>query len=407
MIGSELCCDMRDQRYKEGNNYIQSVEEGLENAPDIPGSSSSSVEVARYGTVMRVDDDSWDVPEFDVDGSGSTPGWVARYLGERQGGREGTLYQSDFWNDLDCAVSPENHGDDVVRSPGGRGRRGSLEPMSAKVWDDGIPQQQQLCGDDCICVLDDDDDDDGHAGEPPGSHGPDRREALNERYKRQLRTYEKDHYGVPLPSTARRFSYFSSPYKVAEVCTGLGVYLISLRAAIVLAIILCVLMIYPLVDNVATQNWSQEYYLYIEPDAPVSQCDKGYDSATWIIKTSVGGHCDGSEYTNPYGCSSKCVWDSSKLSTLEECVGMTFDYLSYNNMTGKEQCQMHMPCIPSSTNPAAPDGPCLCCEIQLSQPTVTNDTHVVILEDNYERIPAHGFGCCSSLSLFLWAGYWH
>ena len=67
----------------------------------------------------------------------------------------------------------------------------------------------------------------------------------------------------------------------------------------------------------------------MQPDAPVSQCDKGYDSATWIIKTSVGGHCDGSDYTNPYGCSSKCVWDSRKLSTLEECVGMTFDYLSY------------------------------------------------------------------------------
>ncbi|KAI8112216.1 hypothetical protein M9434_003540 [Picochlorum sp. BPE23] len=434
---------MRDQRYKEGNNYIQSVEEGLENAPDIPGSSSSSVEVARYGTVMRVGDDSWDVPEFDANGSGSTPGWVARYLGE---GQRGSTFQSDFWNDLDCVASPENHGDDdVVRSPGGRGRRGSLEPMSAKVWDDdGIPQQHGsvvmiASGDaesanvgrdahpmvpkgvllekhyDCIeeegeeeendvvvrqpggafigrdeygVYYDDDNDDDHGAGELPG---PDRREALNERYKRQLRTYEKDHYGVPLPSTARRFSYFSSPYKIAEVCTGLGVYLISLRAAIVLAIILCVLMIYPLVDNVATQNWSQEYYLYIEPDAPVSQCDKGYDSATWIIKTSVGGHCDGSEYTNPYGCSSKCVWDSSKLSTLEECVGMTFDYLLYTNMTGQEQCQTHMPCIPSSTNPAAPDGPCLCCEIQTSQPTVTNDTHVVILEDKYERIPAARF----------------
>lgn len=314
---------MRDQRYNEGNNYIQSVEEGLENAPDIPGSSSSSVEVARYGTVMRLDqeirhdDDSWDVPEFgrpsraDVDGSGSTPRWVARYLGERQGGRDGTLYQSDFWNDLHCAPSPEN--DYMNQSPGKR--RGSLEPMSAKVWDDdGIPQQhnsvviasgdaesanvrrdarptvlkgfekhydardhhrieeeeeeEDVVEEPGACIGRDEygvyyDDDDG-TGEPPGSHGPDRREALNERYKRQLRTYEKDHYGVPLPSTARRFSYFSSPYKIAEVCTGLGVYLISLRAAIVLAIILCVLMIYPLVDNVATQNWSQEYYLYIE-----------------------------------------------------------------------------------------------------------------------------------------------
>lgn len=305
---------MRDQRYREGNNYIQSVEEGLENAPDIPGSSSSSVEVGRYGTVMRVDqevqydDDSWGVPEFDragrVDVDGSTPRWVARYLGERQGGGGGTLDQSEFWNDLNRNPSAE-------KSPERRRRRGSLEPMSAAVWDDVIPHESVVIAsgdaesanvrrdvystiprplekpyndpEHCIEEEEDDDDDDtkqngacigrdeygvyyddGGIGGDPGSHGPDRREALNERYKRQLRTYEKDHYGVPLPSTARRFSYFSSPYKIAEVCTGLGVYLISLRAAIVLAIILCVLMIYPLADNVATQNWSHEYYLYIE-----------------------------------------------------------------------------------------------------------------------------------------------
>jgi len=93
---------------------------------------------------------------------------------------------------------------------------------------------------------------------------PDRFVGLNERYKRQLRTCQKDQYGVPLQNTARRFSYFASPFQVAEVCTGLGVYLVSLRAAILLAVMLSILMIYPLVENIKTQNWSDVYYLYLE-----------------------------------------------------------------------------------------------------------------------------------------------
>jgi len=96
---------------------------------------------------------------------------------------------------------------------------------------------------------------------------PDRFVGLNERYKKQLRTCQKDQYGVPLQNTARRFSYFASPFQVAEVCTGLGVYLVSLRAAILLAIMLSILMIYPLVENIKTQNWSDVYYLYVEVSA--------------------------------------------------------------------------------------------------------------------------------------------
>jgi hypothetical protein len=45
------------------------------------------------------------------------------------------------------------------------------------------------------------------------------------------------------------------------------VYLVSLRAAILLAIMLSILMIYPLVENIKTQNWSDVYYLYVEVSA--------------------------------------------------------------------------------------------------------------------------------------------
>lgn len=99
-----------------------------------------------------------------------------------------------------------------------------------------------------------------------------RAKALKERYKRQLRTYQKDEYGVPLPHTARKFSFFASPFKVAEVCTGLGVYLISLRAAVVLTIALGLLMIYPLVDNIETLNFQDSYYLYTQGQVRCDGC---------------------------------------------------------------------------------------------------------------------------------------
>jgi hypothetical protein len=216
--------------------------------------------------------------------------------------------------------------------------------------------------------------------------------ALNERYKRQLRTYDKDQYGVPLPSTARKFSFFASPESISEVCTGLGVYLVNIRAAIFLAFMLCVLMIYPLVDNIATQNWSSQYYLYTMPNKPADRCNKGYWNtgySTWIIKTSVGGHCDYGPYTSVYGCSNKCVWDPLVLQTAQ-CASLAG--ASYLQTYGSEKvCDLHLPCVPSSSDVTAPDGPCLCCELELeAQPAVKNSTDIM-LENNQERIDAGRF----------------
>lgn len=92
---------------------------------------------------------------------------------------------------------------------------------------------------------------------------PSRNEAIRERRKQQLRTCDKDSFGVPLPSTRRPFSLFASPFSIAEVCTGLGVYLASLQAAVLLALMLSVLCIYPLVDDIKTQRWAQDYTLVV------------------------------------------------------------------------------------------------------------------------------------------------
>lgn len=232
----------------------------------------------------------------------------------------------------------------------------------------------------------------GNQGDQEGTGQVNYGTALNERYKKQLRTYDKDQYGVPLPSTARKFSLFASPESISEVCTGLGVYLVNIRAAIFLAFMLCVLMIYPLVDNVTTQNWSSQYYLYTRPNEPADVCQKGYWNTvytSWIIKTSVGGHCDYGPYTSVYGCSSKCVWDPFKLQS-EQCTSLAgTSYLQ--KYDSEKVCEMHLPCVPSSTDVTAPDGPCLCCQLTVEAPAVKNSTDIVVLESSQEPIDAGRF----------------
>lgn len=88
--------------------------------------------------------------------------------------------------------------------------------------------------------------------------------ALHARRRLQLRTCNKDPYGVPLPNTSRPFSIFASPKSIAEVCTGLGVYLASLKSAILLACLLSVCAIYPIVDNLHTQRWADNYNLFVQ-----------------------------------------------------------------------------------------------------------------------------------------------
>lgn len=347
---------------------------------------------------MNVYHGGWD----SRDGSqANEPNWVRRYLGRISSA------SASLWNASTAYIVGSE-----TRSEQDRQRRMSMEPRSAQVWDEhgihrGHAQVEEhhvpsgvkgTCKVDVVgrddygiyassrkkrnpCVKD--------ASDGEKAVELDRREALNERYKKQLRTYDKDQYGVPLPSTARKFSYFASPYSISEVCTGLGVYLTNIRAAIVLAFLMCLLMIYPLVDNVKTQNWSQEYYLYTSSDSPIATCEKGYWNSVYtsiIIRTSIGGHCDGGPYTSPYGCSSKCVWDSSILQN-QEC--KLLDYGSLYN--GSNTCGIHLPCVPNSRDPFSPNGPCLCCNFELTEPTIVNNTEVIYLDNNQERIPAARF----------------
>lgn len=412
--------DHNDDNDFEVGRRMSTVEDDVETAPVVLSSmedqgigrcdgTDSSDSSARYSPdrrqiVERVNAShgAWDEREG---GQGAESHWVRRYLGRISSA------SASLWNiSTGYMFTSENRSLDHREQP-----RMSLEPKSAQVWNEhgihrehaqgeelhvpsGLQGRATTLKDDLVgkdeygvyraagkkCTRSTDGDPQNHYG-----NGPNRGEALNERYKKQLRTYDKDQYGVPLPSTARRFSFFASPYSISEVCTGLGVYLINIRAAIVLAFFMCLLMIYPLVDNVKTQNWSQEYYLYTVNDSPIATCEKGYWNNVYtsmIIKTSVGGHCDGGPYTSPYGCSSKCMWESSKLME-SQC--LSIDYGSLFN--GSNACELHLPCVPNSEDPYSPDGPCLCCNFEITEPTSVNTTDIIYLDNNQERIPAARF----------------
>lgn len=44
--------------------------------------------------------------------------------------------------------------------------------------------------------------------------------ALRQRHARQLRQQDRDQFGVPVASSSRPFSLWSSPQKIGEACTG-------------------------------------------------------------------------------------------------------------------------------------------------------------------------------------------
>lgn len=229
----------------------------------------------------------------------------------------------------------------------------------------------------------------GRPPQPPGGGQgtpPSRSIAMRERRKRQLQTCDKDAFGVPLLKTARQFSIFASPYSIAEVCTGLGVYFASLQAAVFLAILLSLCCIYPLVDNVTSQRWGPNYNLILSKgSAATASCPKRWTISSWMTDTSIGGHCTESVYTSPYDCPSNCVWDPSQLQQAQ-CRGLATPVFppppSATNSSGKGSpppppiCSQHLPCVTHRLDPTAPDGPCFCCKMALDEAVISKNPRV-------------------------------
>jgi hypothetical protein len=253
---------------------------------------------------------------------------------------------------------------------------------------------------------------------------PSRNIAMRERRKKQLRTCDKDSFGVPLPNTRRPFSLFASPFSIAEVCTGLGVYLASLQATVLLVLMLSVLCIYPVVDNVKSQRWAEDYSLLtgvrethcfslfgflvpvlflilvpfffnLQSGGAVASCPKGWDLTSWLTSTTIGGHCNGGSYTSKYDCAAQCVWSPERLKN-SQCKGVKPPGIAMANSTTTSptknsnsstsntpyktrlsgQCAQHLPCVKGRVDPSAPDGPCLCCQMQQDPAAIATNPRV-------------------------------
>ncbi|PRW39140.1 kinase domain [Chlorella sorokiniana] len=210
------------------------------------------------------------------------------------------------------------------------------------------------------------------AGQVVASHSqagqrPSRTAALRQRHARQLRQQDRDQFGVPVASSSRPFSLWSSPQKIGEACTGLGVYFASVKQFIYVALLLSIFCIYPLVNNLSSQAWSESYTLVVN-GAPQLSCSKGWDTSSWVTGSTAGSRCTSSRYNSPFDCPALCAWSDSRLGSdarNEQCAALLPPTLP-TGASGNATCLLHPPCSPGGGgDAAAQDGPCYCCDLQL------------------------------------------
>lgn len=98
---------------------------------------------------------------------------------------------------------------------------------------------------------------------------------------------------------------------------------------------------------------------------------------------TIGGHCNAGPYMSRYDCAAQCIWQPSQLSQ-PQCTGVPLPGSPgappYNVSNANEgyatrlngTCAQHLPCVKNQIDPYAPDGPCLCCQMQMD-PTAAAD----------------------------------
>jgi hypothetical protein len=98
----------------------------------------------------------------------------------------------------------------------------------------------------------------------------------------------------------------------------------------------------------------------------VLSCNKGWDTSSWVTGTSAGSRCSSSRYSSSYDCPAACSWSDVRLSGSPQCRGLSPPALP-PDAPANATCLLHPPCSSASGGgePAAPDGPCYCCDLQL------------------------------------------
>ncbi len=102
-------------------------------------------------------------------------------------------------------------------------------------------------------------------------------------------------------------------------------------------------------------------------------CAKGWQPTSWITAASVGSHCAGARFASKYDCAARCAWSPARLSA-PACAAAAAAYAP-----APAACARHLPCAagsPGAADPAAPDGPCFCCELALDAAAVEANPRV-------------------------------
>ncbi|GAB4814122.1 hypothetical protein N2152v2_001168 [Parachlorella kessleri] len=195
--------------------------------------------------------------------------------------------------------------------------------------------------------------------------------ALRKRHAKQLQQFDRDQFGVPVPSTGRPFSIWASPMKIGEACAGLGIHFASVKAFVVVALLLSIVATYPLVNDLNTKEWDGAYRLVLG-QASVAACPKPWPTHNWLTAWTVGGHCSSRNYNSGYECGATCRADPARLAQAQ-CSGQAWRGAVAN---ATQTCALHLPCNSGIQDPAAPNGPCHCCDLALDEVAVDANPQV-------------------------------
>ena len=135
--------------------------------------------------------------------------------------------------------------------------------------------------------------------------------------------------------------------------------------------------VYPLVNNLQHQYWSDHYTLSLQAASqPGPSCAKQWWVSSWLTGTTPGGLCTSSRFSSSYDCPATCGWRPERLNTLPQCAGVPLPVLPAGvpQSATNSSCLLHLPCNRLSTNPTAADGPCYCCELELKGATTASSS---------------------------------
>lgn len=157
--------------------------------------------------------------------------------------------------------------------------------------------------------------------------------------------YDVDERGVPIPSSARRFSLLASHRAIGRTSTSLGLYLDAATQLGALAVILALAAAYSLVTNLKDVAFSSTYAVRGSAGGVESTCMRPYTTDGAVLRSSQGSRCAIPTLESFFNCPMTCEYDG---------VGYNFT----------NACGTHYPCTLESV--LTPTQYAVCCTPKLS-----------------------------------------